>query len=125
MDEKRHNEGSSDEKKDGGNRSRPPSQKPPQRKGPKQYREDEFNWNKVGRVIASWLGILLAVFLIMYAFKSNEETEYEISYTTYQQLLADNRITEAIIKKANLNDYDFHGKWLQRTSAILTCQGRT
>jgi len=124
MDEKWHNEGSSDEKKDGGNRSRPPSQKPPQRKGPKQYREDEFNWNKVGRVIASWLGILLAVFLIMYAFKSNEETEYEISYTTYQQLLADNRITEAIIKKANLNDYDFHGK-LREPMEITTASGKT
>jgi len=124
MDEKWLNEDSSDEKKDGGNRSRPPSQKPPQRKGPKQYREDEFNWNKVGRVIASWLGILLAVFLIMYAFKSNEETEYEISFTTYQQILADGRLAEAIIKKANLNDFDFHGK-LREPMDITTASGKT
>src|SRR3990172_6891940 len=124
MDEKWYNEDSSDEKRDGGNRNRPPSQRPPQRKGPKQYREDEFNWNKVGRVIASWLGILLAVFLIMYAFKSNEETEYEVTFTTYQQLLAENKVTEAIIKKANLNDFDFHGK-LREPMDITTASGKT
>jgi cell division protease FtsH len=82
----------------------------PQRKQPKQFRDDDFNWNKVGRVIASWLGILLAVFLVMYAFKSNEETEYEISFTTFQQLLNENKISEALVKKSNLNDYDFHGR---------------
>ncbi|HEY5615970.1 MAG TPA: ATP-dependent metallopeptidase FtsH/Yme1/Tma family protein, partial [Bacteroidota bacterium] len=85
----------------------------PQRKQNKQFRDDEFNWNKVGRVIASWLGILLAVFLVMYAFKSNEETEYEISFTTFQQMMEENRISEALIKKSNLNDYDFHGKLTQ------------
>src|SRR3989304_25870 len=124
MGEKWYNEDSADEKRDGGNRNRPPSQRPPQRKGPKQYREDEFNWNKVGRDIASWLGILLAVFLIMYAFKSNEETQYELTFTTYQQLLAENKVTEAIIKKANLNDFDFHGK-LREPMDITTASGKT
>ncbi|HEX9614227.1 MAG TPA: ATP-dependent zinc metalloprotease FtsH [Bacteroidota bacterium] len=112
------------ERKDTGPRNRPGgSPRPPQKKGQKQYREDDFNWNKVGRVIASWLGILLAVFLIMYAFRSNEETEYEITYTTYQQLLVDNRIAEAVIKKANLNDFDFHGK-LTSPMDITTAGGK-
>ncbi len=124
MNQEWNNENSSDERRDGGNRNRPPAPRPPQRKGPKPNRDDEFNWNKVGRVIASWLGILLAVFLIMYAFKSNEETEYEISYTMYQQLMADNRFTEAVIKKANLNDFDFHGK-LREPMDITTAGGKT
>ncbi|HEX9829296.1 MAG TPA: ATP-dependent metallopeptidase FtsH/Yme1/Tma family protein, partial [Bacteroidota bacterium] len=95
----------------------------PQRKQNKQFRDDEFNWNKVGRVIASWLGILLAVFLVMYAFKSNEETEYEISFTTFQQMMEENRISEALIKKSNLNDYDFHGK-LTQPMDITTSGGK-
>jgi cell division protease FtsH len=95
----------------------------PQRKQPKQLRDDEFNWNKVSRVIVSWLGILLAVFLVMYAFKSNEETEYEVSFTTFQQLLNEGKIGEALIKKSNLNDYDFHGK-LTQPMEIVTAGGK-
>lgn len=89
---------------------KPSGSKPPQKKGSKPPLEDEFNWNKVGRVIASWLGILLAVFLIMYAFRSGEETEHDITFNTFQQLLIDSKISEAIINKSNLNDYDLHGK---------------
>lgn len=95
----------------------------PQKKAPKQFREDDFNWNKVGRMIAGWLGILLAVYLIMLAFKSSEETEYEISFTTYQQLLNDGKIAEAIIKKSDFNNYDFHGK-LNAPSDIITAGGK-
>jgi cell division protease FtsH len=109
-----HKDDSFDSKqRDGGQQKKRMIPPRPQRKQPKQLRDDEFNWNKVGRVIASWLGILLAVFLVMYAFKSNEETEYEISFTTYQQLLNEGKISEALIKKSNLNDYDFHGKLTQ------------
>jgi cell division protease FtsH len=95
----------------------------PQRKQPKQLRDDEFNWNKVSRVLLSWLGILLAVFLVMYAFRSNEETEYEVSFTTFQQLLNESKIGEALIKKSSLNDYDFHGKLTQPTE-IVTVGGK-
>ncbi|MEX2117749.1 MAG: ATP-dependent zinc metalloprotease FtsH [Bacteroidota bacterium] len=119
-----YNEDSQEDRNNGGSKNRPnPSPRPP-KKGQKQYREDEFNWNKVGRVIASWLGILLAVFLIMYAFRSNEETEYEINYTTYQQLLIDEKVSEAVVRKANLNDYDFHGK-LKAPMDIVTASGKT
>ncbi|HWP81897.1 MAG TPA: ATP-dependent zinc metalloprotease FtsH [Bacteroidota bacterium] len=90
---------------------------------PKQSREDEFNWNKVGRVIASWLGILLAVFVIMYAFTKGEETEHEINFTTFQQLLNDGKFAEAVIKKSNLNDYDFHGK-LKAPMEIVTSNNK-
>ncbi|HXG38507.1 MAG TPA: ATP-dependent zinc metalloprotease FtsH [Bacteroidota bacterium] len=95
----------------------------PQKKQQKQFRDDEFNWNKVSRVIASWLGILLAVFLVMYAFKSNEETEYEVNFTTFQQLLNESKISEALIKKSNLNDYDFHGK-LTQPMELTTVSGK-
>ena len=109
---------SDDKQKDGGrNRRTPPPRAP--KKGPKQYREDEFNWNKVGRMIAGWLGILLAVYLIMLAFKQTEETEYEINFTSYQTLLNDGKIAEALIKKSDFNNYDFHAK-LKAPTDIVT-----
>ncbi|MBM4159560.1 MAG: ATP-dependent metallopeptidase FtsH/Yme1/Tma family protein [Ignavibacteria bacterium] len=73
-------------------------------------------------MIAGWLGILLAVYLIMLAFKSSEETEYEISFTTYQTLLNDGEIAEALIKKSDFNNYDFHGK-LTGPMEVVTAKG--
>ncbi len=111
-------EPSDDKQKDGGLKRRTPPPRAP-KKGPKPVREDDFNWNKVGRMIAGWLGILLAVYLIMLAFKQTEETEYEINFTTYQKLLNDGKIAEALIKKSDFNNYDFHGK-LREPSEIVT-----
>jgi cell division protease FtsH len=122
--QQKNDQNSEDRQKDGRQRRPGPPPRGPQRKGPKQYRDDEFNWNKVGRVVASWLGILLAVFVIMYAFKSNEESEYEISFNTFQTLLNQSIFEEATITKANLNDYDFHGKLKQPTD-IVTAAGKT
>ena len=123
-DMQQKNDQMSDEGQRDGRQKRTGPPRVPQKRGGKQYREDEFNWNKVGRVIASWLGILLAVFVIMYAFKSNEESEYEIGFNTFQQLLNESRFTEAAITKANLNDYDFHGK-LKEPMEIVTVSGKT
>jgi cell division protease FtsH len=111
-------EPSDDKQKDGGLKRRTPPPRAP-KKGPKPVREDDFNWNKVGRMIAGWLGILLAVYLIMLAFKQTEETEYEINFTMYQKLLNDGKLSEALIKKSDFNNYDFHGK-LREPSEITT-----
>ncbi len=113
----------SDDKKNGSQKKRGGAPPRPQKKGQKPLREDDFNWNKVGRMIAGWLGILLAVYLIMLAFKSTEETEYEISFTTYQALLNDGKIAEAIIKKSDFNNYDFHGK-LTAPMDLTTASGK-
>ncbi|MBI4429437.1 MAG: ATP-dependent metallopeptidase FtsH/Yme1/Tma family protein [Ignavibacteriales bacterium] len=79
---------------------------------------------KLGRVALSWVGIVLAVLLIMYAFRSTDETEYEISFTTFQQLMNEGKITEATIKKSGLTDFDFHGRLSQPTD-IQTASGKT
>ena len=104
-------------------RKRPVLQRPP-KKAPRPVRDDESTWGKFGRVVLSWVAIVAAVFLLMYAFRSDQETEYEISFTTYQSLLNDGKISEAVIKKSNLNDFDFHGKLKQATD-IQTASGKT
>lgn len=103
-------------------RRRPVMQRPP-KKTPRQMRDDESTWGKFGRVVLSWVAIVAAVFLLMWAFKTDQETEYEINYTTYQTLMNDGKIGEAVIKKSNLNDFDFHGK-LKQPMDIQTAGGK-
>lgn len=117
------NENQSDEKKNG-NPKRRLGPLRSQKKLPKQFRDDDPAWMKLGRVALSWVGIVLAVILIMYAFRSTDETEYEISFTAFQQLMGDKKISEATIKKSGLTDYDFHGR-LTQPMDIQTASGKT
>ncbi|MEK7749302.1 MAG: ATP-dependent metallopeptidase FtsH/Yme1/Tma family protein, partial [Bacteroidota bacterium] len=116
-------ENQSDEKKNGNPKKRMGPLRS-QKKLPKQFRDEDPAWMKLGRVALSWVGIVLAVILIMYAFRSTDETEYEISFTAFQQLLSDKKITEATIKKSGLTDYDFHGR-LTQPMDIQTASGKT
>ena len=75
-----------------------------------QFRgDDDFNWEKVIKVVLSWSAIILGVFIIMTLFKTQEGTEYELDFTQYQSLLKDGQISTAVIKKSELDNYDFHG----------------
>jgi cell division protease FtsH len=120
-----HNEDNTENKsKDGQQQRKRPIMQKPSKKMPRQLREDESTWGKFGRVVLSWVAIVAAVFLLMWAFRTDQETEYEISFTTYQILMNDGKIGEAVIKKSNLNDFDFHGK-LKQPSDIQTASGKT
>ncbi len=82
--------------------------------------EDDFNWGKVLRVVLSWSAIIMAVFLVMTIFKGQEATEYEVTYTQYQDFLNSNKIGRAIVKKSNFNDFDFHGTLTEAQDITLT-----
>ncbi len=82
--------------------------------------EDDFNWGKVLRVVLSWSAIIMAVFLVMTIFKGQEATEYEVTYTQYQDFLNTNKIGRAIVKKSNFNDFDFHGTLTEPQDITLT-----
>ncbi|HXX64475.1 MAG TPA: ATP-dependent zinc metalloprotease FtsH [Bacteroidota bacterium] len=86
--------------------------RPPQkgkRPAPQFRQDDDFNWNKVLKVVISWSAIILLVFVVMTLFKGTEGTETEITYTEYETFLQKNMIAEATIKKSELANYDFHG----------------
>jgi cell division protease FtsH len=87
-------------------------QRPPtkgKRPGQQFRQDDDFNWNKVLKVVLSWSAIILLVFLVMTLFRGTEGTEIQVSYTEYERLLQDNKISEATIKKSEFSNYDFHG----------------
>ena len=48
----------------------------PKKRPGQQFRpDDDFNWNKVLKVVLSWSAIILLVFLVMTLFKGTEGTE--------------------------------------------------
>jgi cell division protease FtsH len=101
----------SDNKRGGDSERRRGFQRPGKpRRGGQQFRsDDDFNWNKVLKVVLSWSAIILLVFLVMTLFKGTEGTEIELSYTEYEQLLKSGKIAEAVVRKSELTNYDFHG----------------
>jgi cell division protease FtsH len=101
---------------DNNRRNNEPDKRRPFRPGQKgkrpgqQFRQDDdFNWNKVLKVVISWSAIILLVFVVMTLFKGNEGTEAEVSYNEYQGFLEKGLIVEATIKKSELTNFDFHG----------------
>jgi cell division protease FtsH len=114
MDEQKR----TDNKKDDGRRrgfQRPG--KP--RRGSQQFRsDDDFNWNKVLKVVLSWSAIILLVFLVMTLFKGTEGTKVELTYTEYEQLLKSGQIAQATIKKSELTNFDFDGELKKPTTVV-------
>lgn len=76
----------------------------------RQPHQEDSQWGKFGKVILSWLAIVLAIFLFIWTIRASEETEYEISFSTFQQLLDEQRISEAVVKITGYNVFEFHGK---------------
>jgi cell division protease FtsH len=75
-----------------------------------QYRnDDDFNWGKVLKVVLSWSAIIFGVFILVTLFRTQEVSQYEVSYTQYREYLDAGKITSATIKKSELNNYEFHG----------------
>ena len=117
MDEQRK----TDNKRGGDSDRRRSFQRPgkPRRSGGQQFRsDDDFNWNKVLKVVLSWSAIILLVFLVMTLFKGTEGTRVELTFTEYQQLLTSGQIASATIKKSELTNYDFEGE-LKKPSTVV------
>ena len=74
----------------------------------KKRKNDDFNWNRVFKVVLGWSAILFGFFLIMIWSRSGDSSEVEINYDQYQKLLNEDKIKEAVIKKSD-NSFTFHG----------------
>ncbi|MEO8167849.1 MAG: ATP-dependent zinc metalloprotease FtsH [bacterium] len=112
-------------KTENGNRRTGPGEKrrsfprPGKKRTGQQFRpDDDFNWNKVLKVVLSWSAIILLVFLVMTLFKGTEPTEVEVTYTEYHNFLEKGEVASAKIKKSELTNYDFHGE-LNETQSVV------
>jgi cell division protease FtsH len=79
-------------------------------KNPNRKRKNEdFNWNRVFKVVLGWSAILFGVFLIMIWSRSGDSGEIDVTFDQYQKFLDDDKIKEATIKKAENSFTTFHG----------------
>src|SRR4030065_2233441 len=74
----------------------------------KKRKNDDFNWNRVFKIVLGWSAILFGFFLIMIWSRSGDTSEVEINFDQYQKLLSEDKIKEAAIKKSD-NSFTFHG----------------
>lgn len=84
---------------------------------------DDFNWDKLGRVMLTWLGILVTIFLIMAIYKTTTTQEFELTYPDYMKLLRLRDIEEATLKKSDYNHYTMHGV-LKREQHLELADGK-
>lgn len=87
----------------------------------KDKKPEDFNWNRVFKIVLGWSAILVGFFLIMIYTKSNDPKTNEVTFDQYQKLLLEKKIESATIKKAE-NNYEFIGKL--RAPETLTINGR-
>jgi len=89
-----------------------------------QFRnDDDFNWGKVLKVVLSWSAIIFGVFILVTLFRTPETSQYEIEYTKYLELLGTGQIQSAVIKKSELNNYEFYGT-LKNAIQIRSAAGK-
>lgn len=85
------------------------STKKPNNKTPNKNGNDDFNWNRVFKIVLGWSAILIGFFLIMIYTKGADGKYSELKYDQYMRFLTEKKIESAIIKKSD-NNYEFLGK---------------
>jgi cell division protease FtsH len=88
---------------------------------PGNYDNQQF---KFFRIAIIWVFIFAAVALTYFFFQTSQKPEWPISYTEYIDLLQNNKIKSAVIKKSQLNDYEFHGELKDRITAVIDSKPR-
>ncbi|MBK9333760.1 MAG: ATP-dependent zinc metalloprotease FtsH [Ignavibacteria bacterium] len=77
-------------------------------KTPKKNNNEEFNWNRVFKIVLGWSAILIGFFLIMVYTKGSDGKYSELKYDQYLKFLSEKKIATAVIKKSD-NNYEFLG----------------
>jgi cell division protease FtsH len=83
---------------------------------------DDFNWNRVFKIVLGWSAILIGFFLIMIYTKGAEGKYSELKYDQYLKFLSEKKIESAVIKKSE-NNYEFLGKL--KTPESITVANRS
>lgn len=77
--------------------------------GQQPKKNDEFNWNRVLKIIIGWSIILIGFYLIIVYTKGADTKYTNISYDQFQRLLDSNKIKSATVKIQADKSYEFDG----------------
>jgi cell division protease FtsH len=81
--------------------------------------------NKFMRNMMLWLIIAAGIFSIYIITQTNQKPEWPVSYTKYKKFLEQELIKDAVIKKSQLNDFEFHGELKEPVSVMIDGRPRT
>ncbi len=73
-------------------------------------KNDEFNWNRVLKIVFGWSIILIGFYLVIVYTKSAETTFSPVTYDQFQRLLDSNKIKSATIKILADKSYELTGE---------------
>ena len=85
----------------------------------------DFDWSRIFKTVLSWAVLIVAIFMLMTLFRGQSSSEFEITFTQYQDLLSNKKIAKVVISKKNLNDYDLHGTLISPQELNLSGNKRT
>lgn len=85
----------------------------------KNKNSDDFNWNRVFKIVLAWSIILIGFFLVMIYTKSSDGKHVDIAFDQYQKFLVEKKIESAVIKKSD-NNYEFLGKLRAPETVIIS-----
>ena len=80
---------------------------------------------KIMRNILLWFIIFGSIIIVYVFMHGNQKAEWPVSYTQYTEFLNDNQIYKAVIKKSQLNDYEFHGTLKKNVTVNIDGQMRS
>ena len=118
MDEKTQRVNKNSEKKSPPQRRQKPIR--PKNRPAKNLGDGEFSWSKALRVIFSWGVILAIVVIVTFYYRNLESGEAEVSFPEYQQQITQKNIANALVKKSEINNFEFHAtliKPIERASS--------
>ncbi len=94
--------------------------------------DEEFNWNRIARVVLGWLAVILMVFVVLRLFGGMQEQEPTITFRQYEDLLQGKvtsatgepvKIVKATVVKSDISNYTFVGT-LNSAATLKTTTGK-
>lgn len=84
---------------------------------PKQ--DGDFDWGKIIKTVFTWGAVIIAAVIFMQLMRTGTSGSIEVPYDVYQNFLANDKIAQAKIFKADINDYRFEGTLKEKVKIMV------
>jgi cell division protease FtsH len=102
---------------DGNNQSN--QNKPKKGFTPPTKPDGEFDWGKVIKTVLSWGVVIIAAVIVMQFMRAGSSGTVDVPYNIYENLIQGDKIADAKIFKADVNDYRFEGTLKEKEKILI------
>lgn len=81
--------------------------------------DGDFDWSKVIKTVFSWGAVIIGAVIIMQFMRTGVAGSFEVPYNVYESLLSNDKISEAVITKTDINDYNFEGTLKEEEKILI------